>query len=254
MNFLNSFALCFALFLAGMEGGIAQSIAGVEETGIVYRKTRSMGAYIHSRGTGLSFRRGVNETGFRSAQFDFSLQTMRHPKEIRSVNPFSDNAVGYIYGKRNSILMLRTGWGKQFILHPEGDKGGVETGFCLYGGATWALVKPVYLNVYYFDNNFGVRERTERYNPQLHYPDNISGRAPFLVGIGESRFSAGLYANAGMQFEFGRKQQNLRVLETGIAADFMARPIEIMANNPAERLFVTLYIRLMYGKLWNRNE
>jgi hypothetical protein len=254
MNFLNSFALCFALLLAWMEGGIAQSIAGVEETGIVYRKTRSMGAYIHSRGTGLSFRRGVNETGFRSAQFDFSLQTMRHPKEIRSVNPFSDNAVGYIYGKRNSIIMLRTGWGKQFILHPEGDKGGVETGFCLYGGATWALLKPVYLNVYYFDDNFGVRERTELYDPMLHYPDNISGRAPFLVGIGESRFSAGLYANAGMQFEFGRKQQNLRVLETGIAADFMARPIEIMANNPAERLFVTLYIRLMYGKLWNRNE
>ena len=189
MKFLNRIILIIALLACGSECGYAQSIAGVEETGIVYRKIRSMGVYIHSRGTGLSFRRGINETGFRSAQFDFSLQTMRHPKEIRSVNPFSDNAVGYIYGKRNSIVKLRTGWVKQFILHPEGDKGGVETGFCLYGGATWALVKPVYLNVYYFDNNFGVRERTERYDPQLHYPDNISGRAPFLIGIGESRYS-----------------------------------------------------------------
>lgn len=254
MKFPKLLHLLFLLLVLGLEAGLAQSIAGVEEKGIVYRKIRSMGGYIHSRGSGLCFRRGVNETGFRSAQFDFSLQTMRHPKEIRSVNPFSDNAIGYIYGKSNSILMLRTGWGKQFIVHPEGDKGGVETGFCIYGGASWALLKPVYLNVYYFDNSFGVRERTERYNPQLHYPDNISGRAPFLFGIGESRFSAGLYANVGMQFEFGKKQQNLRTLETGVAADIMARPIEIMANNPAERLFVTLYIRLMYGKLWNRNE
>jgi hypothetical protein len=254
MNFLYRLVLCTILLGMGSSSGWTQSIAGVEETGIVYRKTRSMGFYLHSRGSGISFRRGINETGFRSAQFDFSLQTLRHPKEIRSVNPFSDNAVGYIYGKRNSIIMLRTGWGKQFILHPEGDKGGVETGFCLYGGATWALLKPVYLNVYYFDDNFGVRERTERYDPMLHYPDNISGRAPFLVGLGESRFSAGLYGNAAMQFEFGKKQQHLRYLEAGIAADFMARPIEIMANNPAERLFITLYIRLMYGKLWNRDE
>jgi hypothetical protein len=254
MKFLNHTVFLFALLAISGLVGRAQSIAGVEETGIVYRKTRSMGVYLHSRGTGLSFRRGINETGFRSAQFDFSLQTVRHPKEIRSVNPFSDNAIGYIYGKRNSIVMLRTGWGKQFILHPEGDKGGVETGFCVYGGATWALLKPVYLNVYYFDTNFGVRERTERYDPMLHYPDNISGRAPFLIGIDESRFSAGVYGNLAMQFEFGRKQQHLRYLEAGVATDFMARPIEIMANNPAERLFITLYIRLMYGKLWNRDE
>ena len=232
--------------------GWAQNVTGVEETGIVYKHTRSGGLFIHTRGFGGSYRFGINETGYRSAQWDFAMFTMRHPKEIRSVNPFSDNAGGYIYGKLNSPIFLHTGWGKRFIVDAKGDKGGIELGYSLYGGASWVLIKPVYLNVYYFDDNFGVREQTERYNPQKHYPDNISGRAPFTKGIFESTFSGGAYFEGALQFEFGRQQKQLRMLEVGASADFLARPLQIMANNPQERLFFNLFIRLMYGKLWNR--
>lgn len=230
----------------------AQNVTGVEETGILYKHTRSGGLFIHTRGFGANYRFGVNETGYRSAQWDFALFTMRHPKEIRSVNPFSDNAGGYVYGKLNSPIFLHTGWGKRFIVDAKGDKGGVELGYSLYGGASWVLIKPVYLNVYYFDDNFGVREQTERYDPQKHYPDNISGRAPFTIGLFESTFSAGAYLEGALQFEFGRQQKQLRMIEVGATVDFLARPLQIMANNPQERLFFNLFIRLMYGKLWNR--
>jgi hypothetical protein len=232
----------------------SQDIPGVEEKGIVYRNIKSFGAFLHSRGTGLSYRRGKMETGFRSAMFDFSLLTMRHPKEIRSVNPFSDNAGGYVYGKLNSILILRTGYGKHFILHPQGDKGGIETGFSLFGGFSWGLIKPVYLTVFYFDDQFGVREKTERYDPEKHFPDNISGRAPFTKGFSESSLTAGLYGTISMNFEFGKQQKNLRMIETGIAADAFARPVPMMAFNAKNQIFVTLFIRVMYGKLWNRND
>jgi hypothetical protein len=232
----------------------AQDIPGVEEKGIVYRNVKTAGAFIHSRGIGLTYRRGKMETGFRSAMFDFSLLTMRHPKEIRSVNPFSDNAGGYVYGKLNSLLILRTGYGKHFILHPQGDKGGIETGFSIFGGASWGLIKPVYLTVFYFDDQFGVREKTERYDPEKHFPDNISGRAPFTKGISESSLTAGLYGTIAMNFEFGKQQKNLRMIETGIAADAFARPVPMVAFNAKNQIFVTLFIRVMYGKLWNRND
>jgi hypothetical protein len=229
----------------------SQTIEGVEANGTIYKHNRSAGLSIHTRGFGANYRFGVKETAFRSSQWDFALFTMRHPKEIRSVNPFSDNAGGYIYGKLNSPIFLHTGWGKKFIIDPKGDKGGVELGYSIFGGASWVLVKPVYLNVYYFDDNFGVREQTERYDPQKHYPDNISGRAPFTIGLFKSTFSAGAYVEGALQFEFGRQQKHLRLLEVGASADILARPIQIMANNPQEYLLVNLFIRLMYGKLWN---
>jgi hypothetical protein len=232
----------------------AQDIPGVEEKGIVYRNVKSFGAFIHSKGSGITYRRGKMETGFRSAMYDFSLLTMRHAKEIRSVNPFSDNAGGYIYGKLNSLLILRTGYGKHFIIHPQGDRGGIETGLSLFGGFSWGLIKPVYLTVFYFDDQFGVREKTERYDPEKHFPDNISGRAPFTKGISESSLTAGLYGTISMNFEFGKQQKKLRMIETGIAADAFARPVPMMAFSPKNQIFVTLFIRVMYGQLWNRND
>lgn len=241
-------------FLLGSLQLLAQDIPGVEEKGIVYKNIKSVGAFIHSRGSGISYRRGKMETGFRSAMFDFSLLNMRHPKEIRSINPFSDNAGGYVYGKLNSLLILRTGYGKQFILHPQGDRGGIETGFSVFGGLSWGLAKPVYLTVFYFDDQFGVREKTERYDPEKHFPDNISGRAPFTKGFSESSFTAGLYGTISMNFEFGKQQKNLRMVETGVAADAFARPVPMMAFNAKNQIFVTLFIRVMYGKLWNRND
>lgn len=235
-------------------GAQSQSIPDVEEKGLVYRNIKSFGGFIHSRGMGLTYRKGKMETGFRARMLDISLLTMRHPKEIRSVNPFSDNAGGYIYGKLNSVILLRTGFGKRFVVHPEGDKGGVETGFSLFGGASWALIKPVYLTVFYFDDQTGVREKTERYDPNKHFPDNISGRAPFVKGLNESQFNAGLYGTFSLDFEFGKQQKRLRMIETGVAVDAFARPISMMAFAPRNQIFVTLYIRLLYGKLWNRND
>lgn len=247
------------LLLPGLSVGhpaIAQTlqIEGVEETGIVYRNIHSYSAFIHTQGFGLNYRRGKMRTGFRSASYEVSLLNMRHPKEIRSVNPFSDNSGGYVYGKMNSLVALRFGYGIQQAIHPKGDKGGVETGFSLFGGVTLGLVKPVYLTIFYFDDQFGIREKTERYDPDAHYPDNISGRAPFTKGLNEISLSPGAYGAFAFSFEFGKAQKNLRMIETGVAADIFARSIPMMAFNPNRQLFVTLFISIRYGKLWNRND
>lgn len=255
MKLLRSLLLAVAA-IAFAHPAIAQTlqIEGVEETGIVYRNIHSYSGFLHTQGIGFNYRRGTMRTGFRSASWEASMLSMRHPKEIRSVNPFSDNSGGYVYGKQNSLVIFRFGYGIQQAIHPKGDKGGVETGFSLFGGASLGLVKPVYLTIFYFDDQFGIREKTERYNPDTHYPDNISGRAPFTKGLNESTISPGLYGAFAFSFEFGKAQKNLRMIETGLSADIFARSIPMMAFNPNRQLFVTLFISLRYGKLWNRND
>jgi len=245
-NLLMLVAMCFFSLAAE-----AQSITGVEERGIVLKNIRSYGLFIHSGGFGMHYRQGRMKTGFRSSQWELGLLNMKHPKEIRSVNPFSDNAGGYVYGKLNTLFILRGGYGIHKVLHPEGDQGGVETGLHLFGGASLGILKPMYLTIFYYDDQYGIQERTERYNPALHFPDNISGRAPFGTGIGKSTLHPGMYATAALTFELGREQKHIRMLETGLSADIFAAPLEMMAYNPKRQFFVTLFIKASLGKMWN---
>lgn len=256
MIFKSSFAsLLIATAFLAVGPARAQQIPGVEETGIVYRKTSNTGVSLHSSGFGINYRHGRRTSGFSSRMADFALFGIRHPKEVKSVNPFSEARIGYVYGKQNNFLVLRTGIGEQRALFARGDKGGVEISFGYFGGLSWGIAKPVYLSIYYNSDNMGLREKIEKYNPQTHYPDNISGRASFFRGISESRLHPGLYGEINLNFEFGPEQHRLRMIETGVSVDAFSRIIPIMAEspgyNPNNRLFLHFFVRALMGKLWN---
>jgi len=229
-----------------------QQIAGVEETGILYKYANNIGGTLHSSGLGINYRKGKHLTGYSFLMSDFSLLTMRSSKEVKTVNQFSDNNSGYIYGKLNSILILRTGLGKQKTINAKADKGGVEVGYGIYGGISWALLKPVYLNILYTTDQDGTQEKVERYDPLKHYPDNIGGRASYFKGLNEASIVPGMYGSFLLNFEFGKSQEKLKMLETGVCVDAFVKPIPIMAFNKSSNIFLTFFIRILYGKLWNR--
>jgi hypothetical protein len=230
----------------------SQQIEGVEETGILYKYAHNIGATLHSRGLGINYRKGKHVTGYSFLMSDFSLLSMRDSKEIRTVNQFSDNNSGYIYGKLNSVWILRTGIGKQKTMNAKADKGGIEVSYGFYGGFSWAFVKPVYLTILYTNDQDGTQKRIERYDPLKHYPDNISGRASYFKGIKESSIVPGIYSSFLLNFEFGKNQEKLKILETGLTVDAYLRPIPMMAFNKSSNYFLTFFIRILYGKLWNR--
>jgi len=242
----------FVLFLE-FNGLQAQDVKDVEEKGIVYRNVRQSGISFTSTGLGVNYRKGKHLTGFSFLLGDFSFSNMRDPKEIRSVNPFSDNTGGYHYGKMNTFFVLHAGIGKQKTINPKGDKGGVEIGYGYYGGFSAGFLKPVYLTVFYVDDqDGGVRERVEKYDPLKHYPDNISGKASFFKGIGETKFHPGVYGSFLLNFEFGKQQQKLKMIETGVTLDVFPGSFQLMAYNKPTNYFLSFFIRILYGKQWNR--
>ncbi|MCB0395418.1 MAG: hypothetical protein KDD36_02115 [Flavobacteriales bacterium] len=240
---------CTGLFSGDLLG---QEI-GKDDLTILYRNEMNGGPVFHSQGWGLTFKRGIHITGSKKRLFEVEYVGLKHPKEVKSVNPFFDNTKSYIYGKVNTLSMLRLGYGMQYVIAGKDGLNGVEIRFLHYTGATFGLAKPVYLEILKPTSEpFEFNISTERYQPLIHFPDNIYGRAPFTKGLGQLAVHPGLYAKTGLAFEYGPLQEEVKAIEVGVALDVYPKDVHIMAAEfvPSRNYFLTFYLSLLYGKKW----
>jgi hypothetical protein len=222
-----------------------------EEIPVLLKNEYTAGINFHSYGWGLLFRRAKNKTVSKKRFLEVEFLSMKHPKEIRSVNPYVENAKSYIYGKLNTFLILRTGYGRQRVLYDKADKGGVAIRFNYGGGFSLGFTKPIYLNILEKTANpFEYRVVTEKYNPEQHFISNIYGRASFTYGMTEMRLHPGLYAKMGMSFEYSRNHDDIKALEVGMALDAYPKKVPIMAFAENKQVFFIFYINVLFGKRW----
>ena len=217
---------------------------------VLLKKEYTIGLTIHNLGFGLNFRKGINKTFFNSRIIEIEIVSMKHPKQIRVINPYYYDAKSYVYGKLNQVYILRAGYGSKRLLNRKPYWGGIELRALYMGGISVAFAKPVYL--YFWDETYSyVKE--EKYNPDNYYHSSeyIYGRAPFTDGLGELKVYPGVYAKAGLNFEFGALNTKIRALEAGGIVEYFPIAIPIMAKNPAQNFFVTFYINFSFGKRYN---
>ena len=198
---------------------------------------------------------------------EFDIASLKHPKQIKTINPFFSNAKGYDYGKLNSTFILRSGFGKQFLLFDKPDFGGIHITAIGSAGATFAFLKPVYLEIWYQDDfTEDIYTETERYNPYdpNHIPYSIFGRTSYFKGFNQMQLQVGGYLKAGINFEYAKKDNAIRSIETGIIVDaFKIGENEVLKNAIGKELpimgltknknnFFTFYINVDYffGKKW----
>lgn len=222
-----------------------------EEPKVLMRNEWGFGIQLHTAGWGIDYRRGKNITGYKKRIIEGEIVNIRHPKEIRSVNPYFDNAKSFFYGKINSVTLLRGGIGRQNILFSKAEKEGVEVRLLYSAGASIAMAKPVYLyilNATPFDGEYELTE--EKYDPESHFIDNIYGRAPFTSGFNKIKPYPGAYAKLGLSFEYGNITENIRCLEAGICLDAYAKTIPIMAYAENSNYYLNFYVNWLFGKRW----
>jgi len=213
----------------------------------------SVGAIIHTNGWGLKFRKGRNVTALRQFMWEIEFSTYKSSKEVRSINPYFSDSRSYFYGKLNYLWFIRGGVGQQRILNRKPYWGGVQLSWLYYGGLSLGMTKPVYLYIIHFNSGFTDYEVTEeKYNPDVHFIDNIYGRGSFLAGITQIGFHPGIYVKTGLDFEFGSKNRQISALEVGGTLDYSPVPVSIMAYNPRQSFFLTLYLSVMFGKRYNK--
>jgi hypothetical protein len=223
-----------------------------EDLNVLYRNESSFGVFIHSAGgVGVAYRRGKHITAKRKRMYEIETQNYKHPKEIKSINPYFENSKGFVYGKLNSLLIIRPGLGIQNVLYQKSDKRSVEIRYSYFLGGALAFAKPVYLEIKkIYPNNTDGPPTTERYDPNQHSIDEIYGKAPFFRGIEKTKIYPGGYAKFALSFEYADRYNGLKAVETGVTMDVYPRVIPIMAFNKNQQVFVSLYLKFVWGKKW----
>jgi hypothetical protein len=159
-----------------------------------------------------------------------------------------------VFGKLNTLFLLRAGIGSRKVIFSKAERGGVEVNYILLFGSSLGLAKPVYLDIgYKTDVPTEIKIVTEKYDPnnKNHTPDNIYGRSGFLKGIDEVTFHPGLYSKFGFNFDWCGFDEGVKSLEFGVALDAFAQKIPIMALTENKQFFLSFYVSLIYGKKWN---
>ncbi|MCD4731423.1 MAG: hypothetical protein K8R74_12530 [Bacteroidales bacterium] len=219
---------------------------------ILLFKEASGGILLHTQGWGIKYSKGYNKTAFKKRMLVFEFVEMQSQKQIRTINPYFTNSKSYVYGKLNSVYIIRASYGIHRLLNRKPYWGGVELRFFYMGGISLGFAKPVYLYIlkpspiFY---EYTISE--ERYDPEEHFVDNIFGRSSFTKGFNEISVYPGIHAKIESDFDYGVYQTKVKSLEVGAIIDIFPRPVPIMAFNDPNYFFLTLYLNFNFGKRYN---
>ena len=214
------------------------------------RNENSFAILLNSNGYGFNYHYGKRLDGFRRALFSVDFAEVKHPKEVKVVNPyFNNSSKKFVFGKLNEVYLLRLSYGKFKILYDKFGKGGISVNRFWQAGLSAAFVKPVYYLVLYptSDPNLKIL-REEKFNYNMHRVTDIYSKANFMDHIGETKILPGIFLRYGFSFDFSDSEYKVNSLECGVQADVYAEKIQIMAGSEGTYYFFSLFIAYRYGK------
>lgn len=227
-----------------------------EEGAIVYNKEWVLGGRLYSDGWGAYYQRAKMKTNYKSNWFLAEVGIRKANNEFKLGN--EDIALGfalsrpYIYGKQNVFLQTKIGVGQQFLIGSKGTKNGVAVSALYGGGLSLGLLKPYYVEKYDQQANDVVTIRWQNNNSRtdtLFMDSNIMGAsAGFFKGFNELKFRPGVFAKAGLRFDYGRYNEMINAIECGVNLELYAQKMPIMVDNTAKRFFANLYVGIEFGR------
>jgi hypothetical protein len=225
--------------------------------------------FVYNRETTFNFRLATNRSfGFgmewgklrtydKTKTIGLSISEMKHPKEQKqnAAPSIRRSSRPYVYGKRNSLFVLRSGWGKKRYFSEKAKQKGVAVGFSYSIGPTLGLLKPYYLILNLKgDPSSGVgRTVLAKYSEENHdsFLDNtlILGAAPFTKGLSELSVLPGGTAQIAYHMDWGAFDEMVKALEIGLSVDVFARKAPIFVGDEQNRqVFFNFFLNLQFGK------
>lgn len=223
-----------------------------ENVRYVYKREWSGGGTISNRGFGANLRFALVPQNFIKILFETEIANIKHPKEIKTSNPYFNNSKLYVYGKQNSLYNVRTGVGTNFLIFDRAPKEGVEISTTLMAGIDWGLLKPIYLEILKDNGNiYNPSFVSEKFNKYEHNEANIMGYSGFTKGFNELKLQPGIYLKSGLNFDWSSKDDKILNLEVGTVIDYFFKEVPIMAdfsNLENKQTFISLYATFTFGK------
>ncbi|MFM7769541.1 MAG: hypothetical protein ACKO8Q_03200 [Bacteroidota bacterium] len=248
--------IVFLLMYSGSYFLLAQDDAQ-EGKNSFYSYTTQGNLSIRTNGWGGGFSKGWIRRAYKTDLLNVDFYFLKHEKEVKTY--FQDpSARPYFFGKLNAFYVLNIGYGRKKIITEKMRKSGVQVYRTFGVGGTLGMTRPIYLEILYLDPNFnGYSIETERYDPSIHYNQNIYGRASNLLGISELKFHPGLNAKFNLGFEYSGFRDGIRAMEVGMGVEVFPKRIEIMSNSVLETLpehavnhwmFLSGHVHFIFGR------
>ncbi|PKP17274.1 MAG: hypothetical protein CVU05_15835 [Bacteroidetes bacterium HGW-Bacteroidetes-21] len=232
----------------------------INEDRIVTYNENSYAAYLNSNGFSLQYRFGKRMDGYKKHIFDVDFSHIKHPKEFKVRNPYYDNQKRFVFGKLNTFMTLRGGWGIQKEQFSKQDKGGVSIKYYYQVGVSLGLLKPVYYEVVDSARIDPIRNEVllyignKKFSSDIHSVSDIYGRSSFFNGFGEMSLVPGAFGKLGISFEYSGSYKYINAIETGVMFDVYSKSVPIMDTENNSRFFITLFIGYRFGKVGIRKD
>ena len=125
-----------------------------ESKGIVYDEEMTFDLqFLQTNGWSLAFNKGKLKTYYLTPYYHFSIGGLKHIKEYRqqSFDATGISSIGnsqsYVFGKQNSLYVLRAGYGQKRYFSEKAKIRGLAVGVNYEFGPTLGLLKPYYLDL-----------------------------------------------------------------------------------------------------------
>ncbi len=226
-----------------------------EETRVPYKREILGGVLIHGDGWGLQFYHAKYRTARDRRLLGIEIVSMKHPKEVKSFNPYYEDSRGYFYGKINSLMVVRPTYGRKWQITDKIRRSGVELNFIWSIGPSLGLLKPVYLQIGTPDRIPYENIIVEKYDPARHDVQNIYGRATYFRGINEMKIYPGAFGRVALDFEYSGNVTGVKGIEVGATIDAYPRVLPIMAELEGvenKQFFFEFYLALQFGKKYTQ--
>lgn len=224
-----------------------------EEGALIYQKQTAFGVKLNTDGWGVSFEHGKYKTITSTNLWWAELGEKKSHSEEKVT---SSQIVGdfilignpYVYGKINNFYYLKAGIGQQYLIGGKGNKNGVAVSAIYGGGISMGYLKPYYLSIDSTQSGNTFDAKYDPSNPDLFLnAANISGSAGFTKGFGEGKLVPGAFLRLALRFDYGRYNEMLSAIETGINADYYTKDMPIMLNTKEKKFFFNAYIAIEFG-------
>ena len=257
------FSAIFFLIILGLPDASGQRViqpklVEVDWKGIIYKKEWSIDIRLHENGAAIAYNSGRIRSYRKTNYYHLELGYIKDPREKGQSRISQTGRSGsFAYGKINSLINLRFGFGTKHYLSEKEKRKGLAVGYTYEIGPSIALLKPYFLDLEYVvgdgDNRTTII-RQEKYSEEnadvFLNEDFITGHSGFFKGFDEIDIRAGIQGKIGAHFAMGAFDKYVKAFETGIMFDVFTSNIPILleteeiSNKP---YFVKLYLNLQLG-------
>jgi len=225
--------------------------AKLNDARTLYNQQAVGGLSAHTEGWGFFYRRAKIKDIYTKLFYEAEAVTMHDEHEIKTTNENQPDATSYYFGKLNGMEAIRLGAGVSRMIWRKNDLNCIQIDAVYAMGFSLAVLKPVYLDILVNGPTGETSPVPMEYNPAVDNTTNIYGRASVFDGMGQLTFYPGLYARAGLNFDFANRYKTVKAVEIGVVVDGYKSVIPIMAYAQNNQVFANLYVSISFGKRWN---